>query len=119
MDWMWLLTLFVQFVVTIGFPRRFGNGRLLTRPMMQLIPHFPRHRSGARYLFRMGQLTVFGVAKNVSGLPEPILWSIFIALYLDDYMTGDDDQWKRRWEAVRNKVKWLMELPRLPQPGTA
>jgi hypothetical protein len=35
----------------------------------------------------------------------------FVCLYLDDYLTGDDDKWRRFWEGVRNKIKWLMKLP--------
>lgn len=52
--------------------------------------------------------------------PQAIQWTAFIALYLDDYLTGDDDRWKRFKDEARNKVKWLMELPApVPSGGTA
>lgn len=33
------------------------------------------------------------------------------ALLVDDLLNGDDEQRKKRWDAVRNKIKWRMELP--------
>lgn len=32
---------------------------------------------------------------------------LFILIELDDFVNGDDDDKKRRWEAVKNKIKWL------------
>lgn len=44
-----------------------------------------------------------------------IFYSVLIILELDDYLNGDDDDRKRRWEGVKNKVRWLMQLPPEPQ----
>jgi hypothetical protein len=44
-------------------------------------------------------------------LPTEAVFSVYILLEMDDYLNGDDDDRKRRWEGVKNKVKWLMELP--------
>lgn len=38
-----------------------------------------------------------------------------IVLALDDYVNGDDDDRKKRHEWVKNKIKWLMQLPAPPQ----
>ncbi len=54
-------------------------------------------------------------------LNEPISGSLFytllIVMELDDYLNGDDDDRKKRWEAVKNKIKWLMDLPPKPAEG--
>lgn len=41
---------------------------------------------------------------------------VICALYLDDYFTGDDDDMKKKWQEVRNKIKWKMKLP-APAPA--
>lgn len=40
-----------------------------------------------------------------------LFWGPVILVVLDDYFFGDDDAWKRRWEGVKNKIKWKMDLP--------
>lgn len=44
---------------------------------------------------------------------------VWLAFVLDDHLFGDDDLRRRRWEAVRNKIRWLMELPKPSEPTTA
>lgn len=44
-------------------------------------------------------------------LPDPWFEAVFfpalIVIGLDDLYNGDDDDRKRRWESLKNKVKWL------------
>lgn len=49
-------------------------------------------------------LAVLGNANNQ--VLDLVFWSVYIVWMLDDYINGDDDP-KERWEAAKNKVKWL------------
>lgn len=49
---------------------------------------------------------------------QVVFWSGYIGQALDDYFFGDDDDRRRFWEGVRNRVKWKMELPRRQPTGT-
>lgn len=48
-----------------------------------------------------------------------LFFAFFTVLALDDYLNGDDDDRKKRWDWVRNKIRWLMELPAKPQEEPA
>ena len=55
-----------------------------------------------------------------SELKRSCLFFAFLTVVsLDDYLNGDDDDRKKRWDIVRNKIKWRMELPPQPQEETA
>lgn len=45
-------------------------------------------------------------------------WPVAIGFIADDYYFGDDDERKKRWDAVKNKIKWLMDLPKQPEGAT-
>lgn len=49
-------------------------------------------------------------------MEEITRYMILILIELDDYVNGDDDDRKRRWDWVKNKIKWKMELPQ-PVPA--
>lgn len=109
-----VLGLGVQWTVILRWPDRLYKGRLLTawiRRRVRLL------QGGATC--RISQIIGIGVLTRT--FPAGIQWIAFIALYLDDYLTGNDDRWKRFKDEAHNKVKWLMELPAPPvrQEGTA
>lgn len=46
-----------------------------------------------------------------------VYWIVVNGLLADDLITGcDSDRWKRRWESVKNKVKWVVPKP-APRPA--
>ena len=114
MNWMWMvLGVCVQLFVGGVFPKRLGRG-LLTKPMWT----WPLLRAKSPSAVRLKQLVVLWVIEFTldmgTGIDDLLLtagfWFLVIVLYLDDYLFGDDDG-KRRWDWVRNKIKWKMELP--------
>ena len=40
-----------------------------------------------------------------------IYWIIYIALFADDLLTGDINKWKKRWQSLKNKVRWQKFQP--------
>jgi len=118
MSWGWvILGLAVQWFVMLAFPTRIGKG-VLTKLMWS----WPLIGSRLPVRVRMKQVFIligihwtiqFGITDTkVYGIAA--FWCALIALYVDDYLFGDDEG-RRRWESVRNKVKWRMALPE-PQP---
>lgn len=113
MTWAWMaLGLTVQWFVGLAFPKRIGKG-LLTKPMWR----WPVFGSARPTMVRSKQIfvllalfyaLVFGTALSDLYVTAG-LWVLIIALYIDDYLFGDDEG-KRRWDWVRNKVKWRMKL---------
>lgn len=69
-----------------------------------------------RYMLWLGMTLIlqYGLGVLNTKAWNPIFWAPLILVLLDDYIFGDDDAWKRRWEGVKNKIKWQMELP--PEP---
>lgn len=120
------LVCLAQIVLLATRPERLCRG-LVTR-MMARIP-------GLGWFFRLNSTSMFplafGTAKRalfvaivselaIRPLSDPTVAELFYylmvtLLFLDDYVTGGDDDWRKRWQEVRNKVKWKMELP---QPAT-
>ena len=110
--------------VSIGyrFPRRLFRG-VLTRKMCSLV-----YGTNARQWpvdfqclsIRLLQVVLLAVL-SYTLLSSLAFWLLQAGLYLDDLLTGDDDdRWRRRWESLKNKVKWKMRLPVLvPVRGTA
>lgn len=52
----------------------------------------------------LGVLSVIGVS---GGLHGALFYTTLTVIELDDLYNGDDEDRKRRWEGVKNKVKWL------------
>jgi hypothetical protein len=44
-----------------------------------------------------------------------VYWPLLVSLYLDDYLTGDDERWHRFKDRARNAVKWRMMLPKVAE----
>lgn len=110
---MWLvLSLMVQIMCPMLNPRGHQRGKILTAPLRKTFPKLFDH-----FFCRLFQIFIlFGVytVMKIVGLPEavagPIYFILLILLYLDDYFTNDDNH-KKWWAEVRNKIKWKMELP--------
>lgn len=49
---------------------------------------------------------------------QAVYWLPLLLLWVDDWLTGDDDRWNRFKSRARNAVKWKMALP-VPPPRTA
>jgi len=99
-----------QFFVALGFPKRYGNG--FTGKAIRRWVKQPSSRVFVRYM------AWFGVTIAVWGwhAPNAIFWPVAIGFLIDDYVFGDDEDLKRRWQAVKNSVKWKMKLPE-PAPA--
>lgn len=95
-----VLTMWVRRAIRFFRPRGFGSldvRGLILRTFQVMVPAF---------YFDHGSWQIL-----------PWLWGI--VLYLDDYLTGDEDQWKRFKDWARNKIKWRMELPAPARQETA
>lgn len=68
------------------------------------------------FVMVQGAVTAFLIHNwTAFDLSASIYWLGFFSLYLDDLLTGeDDDRWKRRFKALKNKVVWKW-VP-APQP---
>jgi hypothetical protein len=112
--WFWLvLMIIVGWATGRYYQANFANG-ILTRWPARLIK-LPRPLN--RRLMRLFQ-TLFIYAWFLAHLSNSNQYFIvtfiapLIVLDLDDVLTSDhDDRWKRRWQAVRNKIKWKMDIP--------
>lgn len=117
-----VLQLGVQLFVGFRFPRRIGKGRIFTRPFWG-VPGFRPYISpwdGTIYAANV-RVAQFGVIFTtelaliftglVGGWLNRVVNVVIILLYLDDYVTGDDEKWKRFKETLKNAVKWKMPLP--------
>lgn len=100
-------TTFIQ----IKWPKRWHNGYIYKA--ITKIVHSPPDSLAVMFTF-------FGFALGISyavdlfvgdRAGDAIYWAVLLLQVLDDYWNGDDDQRKKRWEAAKNKIKWLMELP--------
>lgn len=122
----WVMSgIFVQWFMDSFFGKRVGKG-LISRLLAKLRVFGKRPFEASRWWGRrIRQLlamyaTLFalyiGPWFDTDDLtPCYVFWAVFIILYLDDYLFGDDDNFKRFWEGVRNRIKWKMELP---EPAT-
>jgi hypothetical protein len=105
-------------IAIVPFVRQF-RGKILTMPIRRRVRCFRiealvgrRDRRG--FMLRMVQIFVLSLV-NFVGISDAvatvIYWLGASAFFVDDYLTGDDDRWKRFTDAVRNKVSWKMLLP--------
>lgn len=103
-------------------PDRVGRGRL-TRALRVLPPRRFFSIPWVRFSRFIVLSLVAGPVENVVGgiweRYDLVYWGGCIVYFLDDYLTGDDDRWRRFKDAVRNKIRWLMELPKPAEPTTA
>lgn len=116
----------LEFIVCVLFAvlpghRKIFRGRIFTRPVTKFFRRFCRPLSHGLTV-RLLQLTIVGdlLVFFVPGgrfVEKNHVW--FALLYLDDWATGDDDEWNRFKEWCRNRVKWLMELPAPPVEDAA
>jgi hypothetical protein len=116
-QWAWFaLALGVQLTVTWIFPQRVNKGKILTQPIVRFFPQPWLARTSQIFAnYGAYELCRYGLNLPVKPL-NVIYWTVYIALYMDDYLTGDDDKWKKFKDAVKNKIKWLMDLPKEPVP---
>jgi hypothetical protein len=112
-DWAWvILVLVVQLGCILLKPRNIGKGKYITMPLRRALPKIFDHMWCRLFqiLLLIGiQLMIDAVMHGHLGF---YLYCVgMIALYLDDYLSDDDDR-KKFWDMVRNKIKWKMELPK-------
>lgn len=116
------MSLGVQLIVGFRFQQRVGRGRFLSRPLWRFRLFAPRvHPWGdviasytrVKQMFVM--IPVYCVAALFLRPWHMIYFGILIARYMDDYLTGDDDQWRRFKSWARNKIKWKTPLPAAEQ----
>jgi hypothetical protein len=107
-----VISLAISAPIQLGFPKRYANGRIFSRWLHRWFRD--------RFVLRMFQITVIGLllagAQVIFGqvgtaLGNLIFWGCYAMLFLDDYLTGDDDNWRRFKEWAKNKIKWKMPLP--------
>ena len=99
-----------------------GKGRLFSRPLWRFRLFAPRVSLWTGYIFgtwtRLKQILVSCFIYTPLTIWSHSIWItvgytlLVMALYLDDYFTGDDERWKRFKSKARNALRWLMELPR-------
>jgi hypothetical protein len=99
-------------------PRRFARGiltRKLVAPLMPPTLRQPPYVGAGRMFFS----TVLAIPTSYllsMAEWEPVFYGLYVlAFVVDDWLTGDD-RWKRRFKALRNKIRWRMALP-TPAPG--
>ena len=111
---MWfILCVVVQTATMILKPKAWAKGRILTRPLWRFRIYAPGWTRLNQYLTLIMVSIPLGVIFS-NDFALPLHYIVIIALHLDDWLTGDDDEWKRFKEWAANKVKWKMELP--PRP---
>lgn len=109
--WEWRLVIF--FVVFMVPAKKQFRGKMLTVPIRKMVRFFDRHP----FVLRITQLEAQGLpTQYVFHASDRMIWVVgglwIAALCIDDYLTGDDDSWRKFKDWARNKVKWRMQLPR-------
>lgn len=100
-------------------PDKLEQGKI-TRVMKKLVK-FPIDFYLATFgVFRIAQMIAFYfVDEYIWHSPHESADFIFIiVLYLDDIYFNDDDKWKKRWQTLKNKIKWKMTLPQAQHEST-
>lgn len=120
----------IQVGATFLIPERVGQGKLITKPLRFRIARYAivRKKIGLLILVsRPGEFrSLVQLLPVLIGLGVLSLvlwgdlftwyWTYLITLYVDDYLS-DVDQWKKRWESAKNKVKWLWTPSPAPSLG--
>lgn len=112
-----VLSLIAQVSLPMLNPRGYQRGRILTMPMRRMFPKLFDHAAcRIAQLFCLVPLDWFAHSVSSADTTISIVFSIVvIALYFDDWLTNHDD-FKKKWDWVRNKIKWKMKLP-VPAPA--
>lgn len=118
--WWMLLAIATEIVLLSLKPANIGRGyltRMLTRlPRIgRIFRGDPRKVIGPRLLICLliGIVVTFVTLNEIIG--GSVMYGLVVVFFIDDYYNGDDD-WRKRWQAVRNRIKWKMRLP-APQPS--
>lgn len=135
-DLFWVVLLFaVQVYVSVQ--GLVGKGRVITIPMVMFILNRLNRKNERKNVvtmkdvhrtlavlqtffsspvkFRFWQLAVLFIVAvpidtTVINYYPGLFYFSLLALYLDDWLTGDD-RWKRRWQSLKNKLKWKVFVP--------
>lgn len=137
--WFWIVLLFAL-QIYVGTQGLVGKGRVITAPMVAFIIKRTTKKlqrktergtatmkdvnRSVRLLhmlfsspsqFRFWQVvalfTVIPFDEIVINIYPGLFYYSLLALYLDDWLTGDIDKWKRRWQSLKNKIKWKVFVP--------
>lgn len=101
----WIAMYFFSYIITPW--NKLGNG-YTGRIFFRWVPR--NWRYVVRYMAWWG-ITLVPI---LMGIPNYVFWIVAIAFIVDDYYFGDDDERKKRWDLMKNKIKWLMDLPPVP-----
>jgi hypothetical protein len=115
--WSWVL---LWFIAALPVPKRKQQRGYAWRLLRRLPPwRWVNGEGFLRQLLRFMLLVTLLWGAIGPFLSDPLdvaaIYSILIVMELDDYLNGDDDDRKRRREWARNKIRWLMDLPKQPQ----
>lgn len=99
------------FALCIGTPNRLlGRGRIFSRWLRRLVHISPPMLFRLWQIIMLGGLVVLPLDVFVSnGVSNVVGWLVSSALFLDDLLTGDDNDPKWRW--LTGKVKLKMPAP--------
>ena len=112
------LMLSAQFGVSLLRLSCIGKGRLFSRPLWRFRVFAPMVMPWGSIIgtyTRLKQIIVFGSAYvggtiltgTSSELPTIIYCAVMVLLYLDDYLTGDDERWDRVKQFFKKKIGLL------------
>lgn len=109
--WSWVvMSLVIQLGSQLIKPQNYSKGKRLTMPLRKRFPRVFDHMF-CRTMQIIFWIMIASVFQWIWSPFKYIYWLGICALAIDDYFS-DDDTWKRFKDAVRNKIKWKMELPK-------
>lgn len=107
-----VIALAVSWPLQWMFPTRYANGKIFSRWLRRKLKwqraNIRMSQIVAVSAIELGAQEAFGIRDHIQ---FGIFWSVYILLFVDDYLTGDDDQTKRFLNWVKNKIRWKMYLP--------
>lgn len=115
-DWAWVIfVLAVQLGCMLLKPQNSGRGKRITMPMRRRFKFYDNPWCRVLQIFTLvGLQTVLSIPMGHKSFY--VYCILMCALYIDDYFSDDDDH-KKFWDTVRNKIKWKMELPKPVKVG--
>ena len=107
------LWIVVGFAAQVGqgifYPYSIGKG-IINKKILSRIK-MDRRTLGGRFAFLFFWIAVsFGIEAIAHISQVIVYWGGIIILVLDDHLNKDDN-YRKYWDLVRNKIKWKMELP--------